>query len=272
MTYAAHKPLTLAELRTYEPHLTLDHTGDYEATVLVFTADVASVVPLLPAGLQLLPQAVAPPGQHPLIVFAGKQRHVRSVNIPSELCPLLGPLGLCMTYLEAAVVVPFVATAHAATESHFCSVKIYLNQALPLYLGWLCGLPKILGLLSQSSSSFSATTLAHDPLLNLTIAARGPFEDPAAFPNFAALRPMLEQPHIGQLFSAATPLLSDFVCAPIDLKIGTAKLQPVDVEGALTSEFSTVLPPTFSFTGIDTSPLGAFRLRTTWELPPPAIC
>jgi hypothetical protein len=275
MSSAKMQPnLSLAELRKYEPHLTLTHVGDYDACVMVFSVDAALVTSLLPPDLELRPQSITPAGKHPVLLFVGEQAQVRGVLVPGEFCRWLTPIGLCMKFLEAAIAIPYVRQigVSATIPDHFCSVKLYLNEALPVYLGRLCGFPKIKGLLSRTGNSYEVKTESGDPLLDLTFTPHGAFLAPSAFPHFGPLRPMFEQPHIGQLFSLLTPLLATYVCASMDLRLATATLQSVDISGEITEEFSTVLPNTFSFGGIENQALGAFRIRTTWELPPPTAC
>jgi hypothetical protein len=265
--------LTLEALKSYEPHLALTHVGDYDACVMIFPVPLADVAGLLPAGLQLASQSITPTGQHPVLLYVGQQRQVRNVSVPSVLCPLLRPFGLCMYFLEAAIAIPYVQkTSDLSASPKFCSVKLYLNKSLPIYLGWLCGFPKELGQLTAIGNSYDVQTMSSDPLLQITYTPESPFRSISSFSNFAALRPMFEQVHIGRLFSLGVPLLETFVCCDIDLKLTSARAQSVTISGALTSTFSTFLPSGFSLPGIKTDALGAFRLQTTWELTPPDVC
>ncbi len=266
--------LSLAELRTYEPHFSLTHVGDYDACIMVFAIDATQVASLLPSNLELRPQSITPTGQHPVLLFVGEQSRVRGENVPGALCPWLGPIGLCMDFMETAIAIPCVhqVGASASSPDHFCSVTMYLNQLLPIFLGWLCGFPKRRGILNATPNRYEVTTLTSAPLLELTVTPSGGFHDPSAFPNFAGIQPLFEQPHIGQIFSAMVELVSSYVCADIDLKLASARIQSIGVSGTLTDSFSSILPNKFSLAGIKDDPLGAFRLRTTWELAPPNSC
>jgi hypothetical protein len=270
---AVKRPLSLEALKSYEPHLALTHVGDYDACVMIFPVPSAAVASVLPAGLQLASQSITSAGQHPVLLYVGEQRQVRGVLVPSLLCPLLRPIGLCMYFLEAAIAIPYVTkTSDTSATPKFCSVKLYLNKPLPIYLGWLAGFPKELGQLAAIGNSYDVRTISSDPLLHITYTPQSAFRNISSYANFGALRPMFEQIHIGRLFSLGTPLLESFVCCSIDLKLTSARAQSVAIDGTLTSTFSTLLPPAFSLPGLETDALGAFRLRTTWELTPPDMC
>ena len=134
----------------------------------------------------------------------------------------------------------------------------------------LCGLPKRRGAFSTTSSSYDVETVDGKPLLNIRFKSLGSLQSPSAFPHFTALRPLFEQVHMGKLFARGQLLLDAFVCSDADLQLPSSQLQPVEVIG--TQDLCPALESRISLPGIDSDPLGAFRVKTTWVMPPPKRC
>ncbi len=263
--------ISLELLKQLEPHLVFQHVGQFDVLVMIFDVSATDAATLLLPGMALAPQSILPSGRHPVLLLAGEQRTVRSVAMPEYLCNLFQPLQLCMQYLEVIQAVPFVRRANG-NLTYMMSDSMHLDRLLPIFLGWICAFPKELGLISRDADSFHLKTLAHDPLVDIEFKPSGPIGDISSFPNFTALRPMFELEHMGRLFSGAVPLVNDFLCTNLDLQLVSAKMQAVTIEFQRAPAYSTLLPATKTFQGIDVNPLGAFRLHTTWLLDPPQVC
>jgi hypothetical protein len=271
-----YRTISLTELSVALPQLQFAVVGDFDTWAFAIHLPQDEVANELPAGLELRPVALSPEGTHPVICFAGRQSNVRFSGVDPGFCPLLEPLGGCLNYLEIAAAVPFVArVGSGSTVPHFCSTHLFLDEPLPVFLGWLTGLPKQLANLSMTSTSITTTTLAGADVFEGTFRASGPFAPVSSFAHFSMIRSLFEQVHVGSLFYSSgrsVPTASPFMCVPMDLRLDHAEIQPVSANIDVTDLFFPPMPNHLELDGIDTDPFGAFRLHCSWRMSPPYVC
>lgn len=263
---------SLEHIAEADPRMRLAYVGDWQADIFFLDADVGAVDEhLLPDPLKPGPQSLTRRNRHPVVIMIGKQQNVRPEFAHPDLTALQ------MNYLEAIVAVPYVQWEDATPPdppTFVCSKVLYLDQALPTVLGWLAGFPKRVGQLNSTDTTWDVNSNDGQPLLNfqLTVDQQTPPRNPSDFPNFAPLRSLFQQTHVGRLIDPPGELFDVYACAKLDLRLDQAKMSPIKVQGTLSPEFCPAVPTTFSFNGIDVSPLGAFRLITRWRLTPPHAC
>ncbi|MBX9791219.1 MAG: hypothetical protein K2Y37_20045 [Pirellulales bacterium] len=262
--------LTLEDLQAADPRLTVEYVGHYDAYVFFLDAPRDQVeAHLPPIGITLAPQNLTPPDRHPLVFMAGRQSDVRPRAVRKDAVAGLKQYGLTMNYLELIVAVPFVRrVGNPATYTELvCSTRLVLDHYGPTMLGWLCGFPKIVGQISWSASNYTATTLQGDPLFESKLQDYGPIDQPSQFANFALVRPIFEQLHIGSLLQVAV------VCTQLDFQMScVAKINAIQGKAQIDSRLCSIAAGNHTIKGIDQQQLGAFRLTTTWLLAPYQHC
>ena len=262
--------LTLEDLQAADPRLTVEYVGQYDAYVFFLDRPCDQVEALLPPiGITLAPQNLTPPGRHPLILMAGRQSNVRPRAVRKDAVTGLKQYGLTMNYLELIVAVPFVRRGGnpAPYTELVCSTRLVLDRYGPTMLGWLCGFPKIVGQISWNAPSYEVTTLQGDPLFEAKFHDYGPVDQPSQFANFAPVRPIFEQLHIGSLLQIAV------VCTKLDFQLScVARINAIQGKAKIESQLCSAAAGNHTITGIDQHQLGAFRLQTTWLLSPYQHC
>ncbi len=262
--------ITLNDLKVADPRLAVEFVGDYDAYTFFLSKPIAAVKRLLPLfGVELGPQTLTPPGQHPIIFLAGRQSNVRPIAVSYDTVPCLTQLGLTMNYLEIIVAVPFVRrVAHPGLHTLLvCSTKLVLDRLGPTMLGWLCGFPKVVGRLSWQGARYKGKTLQSYPLLDATLKLSGSYERPDHYPNFAPVLPIFEQIHIGELLGMTV------VCTQLDFQLSTvARICPIQGVAHVYDALCSIAVGNHVVSGIHQQMLGGFRLQTSWRLPTPQRC
>ncbi len=260
---------TLRALQAGVPQLGLTLTGTFDATVVVHRAEPAAVEAALPAGLILGPPDLDGSGMHPVLTVLGRQRDVRVELLDEQLCQFL-PEPFCMHYGEAIALVPFVRRAGgpAGAPDFNCSTRLYLDDPVPILLGWIVGFPKRLGTIEFENGSGHALEDG-SPRFQVEFEAEQDPTTPDQIELFAPLRPLFEDAgHIGRLFAVnGIDLLQTFVCTNISFALDRGQtIQSGSASGHVHEAFLAAIEGPFTSPGIATDTFGAFRLRADWEM------
>jgi hypothetical protein len=216
---------------------------------------------MLPEGLVLGPQSLFPPGQHPALFLFGHHQGVRP-----NILHVLG-----MDYLEFLIAIPHVQwkTATNPYRGPFAFMpRLYLDRLLPVLGGWLYGYAKRRARIRADERTYEVRSLlGNSPLITGRFTPRGNPGPLSAFPNFAELAELFQQPFVAQT------LLGFFCCSHQDFELDQATMQALEADVDVATAFLPGLPTgSRHFSGIDQVPRGAFRIRVPWTLPPPFDC
>lgn len=232
----------------------------YAAPIVPLEVPVGAIDALLPGGLE---RCEKPPGAtngtHPVLIPLAHNFDTR---------PSMFPL-FAMNYLEFSVVIPGICRKGCSTPFTYIPI-LYLNRLLPILLGRIVyGFPKSAARISIDGARYRASTLfTGRELVTANLTPAGEPLPPAEFPHFAAIKPMLEYPIVTHLLGLF------YVCSTMRWELDTeARIQPVNGDLRLSPSFFPGLPRSdFRISGIDTTPLGAFYLRTGWTMTLPHHC
>jgi len=236
-------------------------TGVFTAIFGLWTAPRSVAAGLLPSGIDLAPQGITGPDEHPVVFLLGREWQV-DVHV--------GPFAArdCQ-YLEFLIAVPFVRRAGAATTvaGPFIFMPRLFLDAWPFVIaGWFYAYAKRRARVTSHPDSYAiASLLAGTPLLSARFEDRGPWGPPSAYPNSEHVAPVFHLPFVGKLPFGA------FVYSNLEFHLERARIQPVSADVGIERSFARGLPPArHSFRGIDESPFGAFRIEVPWTLRPPS--
>ncbi len=249
-------------------------TGTLRGVTVAMPA--AQVLRLLPAGLELGPQSVTPPGTHPVILsFNSMFRAVMSV-------PTLLPT---LTYQEFTVGVPFTmlrpgALGRAmgallgrsdsqAQGPYYYMPRLFLDSVLATLGGMMFwGYAKKLARFKLSEGRYAIDAENGAPQIALDWEAEGEPQPLAAFPHFDPVREMLAQSVVSQMPAALGPI---FVLSQFNKDWRQATLRPLRTSVRIEAEFlpglgATTLPADGRAPGIADSVLGSYELNAPWIL------
>jgi len=223
-------------------------TGSVDATVVVSAVDKRILEPLLPKGVILATQNMAPVGQHPVYWSFNFQQHNVTTPIP----------GLLLNYNELAFVVPCVQLS-TGSELLAYPVTLYLNS----WLGVLGG--RLFWMLNKNYKACSTNQGQVDSSFQVESKMTGIFQNDgpaiaaASFKNFQQVKILLDQPLLttgwrGQKQSA---FIMNFSNAMIQPQKGEIALQEF-----LPGLSSDILP----FNSLKDSVLGGFYCSVPWKL------
>jgi hypothetical protein len=242
---------------------TLQAVGHYAAFITVVPVAEMTVKAMLPAGLELAEQHLFPGAVHPLLFLFGQQNrvHLRGVD-------LLG-----MTYLEAAVIVPYIKPMDFVAGRQVPYVylsRMYLNKPLPIFLGLFYGFPKQRASMGRSETSYVINDLtAGQTLMAGDFRPVGAAAAPDAFPEFAA--------GLLQLFAKAVIVgkspLGPFIYSIPEHDLATAWVQGIEADLQVSAAFAPGLPPATyrDLPSLKESRSGAFLIDTSWRLSLPFV-
>lgn len=235
--------------------------GNYVASMVFLSIPQETTRRILPRRLGPAPQDITAPGQHPLLLMYGYQWDVRP---PWQTAP-------GMDYLEIIAAVPYVRWVNAdpADPRRFVHMpRLYLDQLLPTALGWICGYAKRLGRFRVQEDDYEVRRRYGNALLGRgKWTPKGMPGSPDDFKHFALVRDVFLQTIIGKTATGLYP------CTQINFDLAGARMQAIEAHGEITAGFlSGLTGSSFTVPGIDSAPLGAFRLHTRWELIPPFDC
>lgn len=245
--------------------INLNGNGTMRGVTLALPSD--RVRDLLPAGLELGPQTVSPPGTHPVILFFHDMFRAQ-MSIPTLLPN--------MTYREHSIGVPFsYITPGGLTPGHpgpyYFMPRLYLdnfNATLGGLLFW--GFPKVMGSFLVTADRYTITDLSGERLTSLAWyndAAKG-HKPIAAYPHFEPVRQMLSQPIISMMPASLGPF---FILSDFDKKWDVATVRPLrtalEVDVEYVPGYAGGRYPAQGWSpGIDESVLGSYELRAPWRL------
>jgi len=243
------------------PHSRIYAVGTYLASAMFLPLKSEAVLAMLPRALELAPQSLTPAGQHPVLLLFGHHHDVHPNFLRIE----------GMDYLEFVVAIPYLQWRHTrnAYRGPFAYMpQLYLNEWLPVFLGWFYGYAKWRALMRAGPRSYEVKNLVRDtPLISLNFDTQGPFGPIAEFPLFDALRESFKLPFVGRT------LLGFWLCSYLDFKLDKGLLQSITGNVRIASAFVPGLPVgDFHFDGLATQPLGAFRIMVPWTLAVPLEC
>ncbi|MCW5978361.1 MAG: hypothetical protein KIT09_09805 [Bryobacteraceae bacterium] len=167
--------------------------GTFIGSILLVSMPPGDIAPLLPAGVTLPPEAAQPSYRHPVNLAVGFQRDVH----PDGLDLLPGS-----NYLECVIGVPDLYLSRPRDGfSGPCATlgRLGLNQLLPVILGRVLGMPKVLARIHTTEDSFAIKALLSPARL-----AQGRFEpfgaihQPAEAPEFADIVRAFTQPVVSR--------------------------------------------------------------------------
>ena len=207
---------------------------------------------LLPAGLELLPQTVAPAGRHPLVLLLGEHSRVGLQGLP-----LRAPLPRARA--RAAVRRP-----RDGPPGPFCYLPVLLlDRRLPTLLGrWLYGFAKRRVAWTGFEDGCALARLEDGAsLLSARYAATGPRERAGELADFARVRCLFEQPLISRARRGR------FRHARFDFALDQATVQPMTAEVVFHQSIRPGMP-------LGPGPIrapgpggpAAFRIETAWTL------
>lgn len=232
--------------------------GQFNAWVSVTSAPASSVQALLPTNCSLATQDVAPEGEHPLVIIAGRQLNVRSRLSNS----------FQLSYLESGIMIPWVNCIDIKHPSmSLFRATLFLDRDLPIFLGRLLGITKSKAVLSQDHFGMDVETRNNGKSLRIFRARYSPqrktFVRGVTKPWFKAINRVFEQIHVGQALDK-DPL--PVVCVRCDLHLAEAYMRPVDAQITLDPSFCAAKCGNFRVPPIGDAPLGSVQLRARWTM------
>ncbi|MET0285354.1 MAG: acetoacetate decarboxylase family protein [Polyangiales bacterium] len=222
----------------------------------------AQVRALLPHGLTLGAQQLTRPGTHPVIMLCNEILRAH-MTVPSALPSL--------SYRELSLGIPHCYLG--AAGPFYYQPRLWLDDGLAMLGGVLYwGLTKRLAHIAVDAERF-AVAQAGRALTSLQFTACGDALPVRAYPRFAALRALHQQPLVMTLpLGLGGPF---FVCADFDKAWEAGTLQPLRTHARIDISYLPGLPTgAFDAEGIDACALGSYELRLPWRLSlpyPPAL-
>jgi len=252
----------------------LQGQGTFRSVTLALPT--AQVLRLLPAGLVLGPQDVTPPGTHP-VILSFNALYRAEMSLPTLLPSLTYhefTLGVPYSYLPTGALGRALGTLIGRRDAppqgpYYCMPRLFLDSVLATLGGVMFwGYAKKLARFTVGADRFAIQGEDGAPQVSLGFEPVGEPQPVAAFPHFAAVQAMLDQPLVSQLPAALGPV---FVVADFDKQWGQASLRPlrthVRVEAELVPGFGAASHPASGVAeGIDATVLGSYELNASWVL------
>jgi hypothetical protein len=239
------------------PRSRIKATGRYLAHFVPRSLSRDAVTGLLPRCLELAPQDLVAPNQHPVLFVFGRQQRVRPIIRYGE--------GLA--YLEFLIAIPYLQwrdPGYSYRGPFVYLPRLYLDRWLPVLLGWLCGFAKERAH-SESGDGRNriAALFSRTPLISGAFTPYGNTRRPQDFSGFQRLSEIFSQPLVTQ-----TPFGS--MCLDFDWELERARLRAIDAEVRIERAFLPGLSvESFRVDGVDRCALGAFHLDVPWSLSRP---
>ncbi len=242
------------------PSIYLAGDGIFRGATLELPSDC--VRELLPHGLALGAQDLTRPGTHPVIVLCNEILRAH-MTVPSVLPSL--------SYRELSLGIPHCYLGSAGP--FYYQPRLWLDDGLAMLGGvFYWGLTKRLARIAVDATRF-VVSQAHTEVTSLRFEPDGEPLPVRAYPRFAAMRALHEQPLIMTLpLGLGGPF---FVCADFDKAWDAGTVRPLRTCAAIAVSYLPGLPTgVFQAEGIDASALGSYELRLPWRLSlpyPPAL-
>ena len=240
--------------------------GNGMTRVVTLALPSLKVRAFLPAGLELGPQEVTPPGTHPVIfLFHGF----------SECQWSFPTLLRSMKFHEQTVGVPFthVMAGHGPGREgpYYFMPKLYLDDLFVRMSGlMLWGFDKEMASINVTAERYTVTGLNGRRLASLAWSANGndQLRAIAGYPAFEPVRHMLSQTLISAFPAAIGPL---FALTDFDRRWNLARVRPLRTVLEVDSSYMPFFeggryPPLDGSENVDSFPLGSWELSGPWWL------
>jgi uncharacterized protein with NAD-binding domain and iron-sulfur cluster len=215
---------------------------------------------LLPEGLELAPQTLAGPGQHPVVLFFGWQDKVR---------PNFSPLG--MNYLEFIISVPYVRHADPALRQavpgpFIYMPRLYLDKLSPVWLGvYAYGYRKALSQITADGDDYIVKEhRSGRPIVACSFKKAGSTGAVTDFPHMSRVQRAYSLPLISRT------ILGTWLYSYFDFALGQALVQPIDMTVKIyNSEATGLTPGVYKVPSIEGGSLGGFFMSTAASISNP---
>ena len=229
-------------------------SGFYDAIVCAVPVDRDVLTRCFPPGIELVDRDPQPT----IAIMFGRHSHVK---------PWFSS-GAGSTYLEWVAAVLSVRRIGKPDEPVFSLMsRLYLDHWWWVVMGWPYGYPKVRARIRREDNAYAVHSLLGDaPITNLRTAPLGPLVSVPSSPDAPLIRPLFEQPFIGQVIPGL------WIYSRMWFLLDEAEVAPVTA--AFTMEPGCVPHlPRLSFTvdGITPDHGRAFRLRVPWQLSRPYL-
>ncbi len=248
--------------------------GTIDSRIVILGLPRADVQRLLPLGLELAPQPLTFPDEHPVFVMFSHDHFEAWFGD--------------MDYNEMMLAVPYVqrSAQHVANRGPFIYMpRLYLDEETPTRLGnLLYGFEKQMARIDNGDAQYIVRT--HDGsrlIASARFTEAGAPQPPSVIPSFQAVRKVFEMPTISQALRIVDEdafderdVVSPMLCSTVTYDFGdeSATVQPLTAS----VEFTDALTPPglpcrpIDVPSIETRVLGAFRLRANQVVSLPGSC
>lgn len=212
---------------------------------------------LLPHGLELGEQTVTRPGTHPVILLFNEMLRVH-MSVPSLLPS--------MSYRELSFGIPNCYIGKLGP--FYFQPRLFLDSFLATLGGvFYWGFPKRMASFTINEEEFAVRGVRGNALTSLRHRPAGEELPVAAYPNFAPIRAMHDQPLVLMLPAGMGPF---FVCSNFDKLWERGTLQPLETTTNVEESYLPGLATgSFAAHGVDASVLGSYVMRMPWRLSMP---
>jgi hypothetical protein len=236
--------------------------GVFRGVTVVLPTD--EVRRLLPDGLVLGTQSLTPNGTHPVLFFFYDMFDAR-LTVPSLVPP--------MSYHEQLLGVPFthVTRGNPCADPggpFFFMPSLHLDDPMPTIGGivWW-GFPKRLADVEVTDERYRVSEADGTEIVSLDMKVTQKPKPVSAFPHFAAIRAIMDQPIVSLLPFGVGPFL---VQSRFEKNWSLTRLAPLSTVLTIGKPFVPKLsiqrhPATGRMDGIDKNPLGSFVIETRWR-------
>ena len=219
--------------------------------LMTFPADVVQA--MLPPGLELSPQTVTAPEQHPVVILFGWQEEVR---------PNLLPGG--MNYREFIITVPYVRHSDPELQvkvpgPFIYMPRLYLDKAMPIWLGVYCyGYQKRRARIQTDDNSYEVSNAdSNAPIIAGEYTKAGPTGSIMDYPHMHVANSLYSLPLISKN-------LLGWQYSYFDFALGQALIQPISMEIKIYNDEAAGLPAgLYQVPPIQGNGLGGFFFSTS---------
>jgi hypothetical protein len=239
------------------PPTCIEVAGQYRTHFVPWSLHRQSLTRLLPDMLELAPQCLVSGDRHPVLLSFGRQERVFPL-VQSDKG---------MAYFEFIVAVPYLQwKSHVQCyRGPFVYLpRLYLDQWLPMILGWLCGFAKERAYVISGENEYHITSYSERvTLISASFAPCGKTGTPDEFAGFGDLREIFAQPLVTH-----TPVGS--MCLDFRWHLEQARVQAIAADVRIEWAFLPGMEvEEFRVDGIDKCAMGAFYLDVPWTLSRP---
>ncbi|XP_070553258.1 uncharacterized protein [Ptychodera flava] len=233
--------------------------GNYWAVVVPQLVSVQEVNTVLPQDLELIEDRIQN-GSYMVLYTFGYQNKVQ---------PVFG--GISLHYLESIVAVPYVKFTPELEEKYGVNAsftflpRLYLNDTWGIWLGRMYGMAKVKGHMVSDENAGSYKVSEYDSHDDIVQLSWKPSTTWKASENFPYSRQYIEGSIVLPL--VAETRLGVYLSCIFDWKFPQSSVRGVQGKMEFHKGFMEGLPSgSFSFTGLEKGPLGAYEINTNWTL------